>query len=213
MPPDRLAQLDPGRPVVEQLRERVAAMERRPMADRIPTLPGLTDILPLHSGATYAVDSASLAFAVAAGASRAGEWVGFAGCPDFGVEAAAELGMELSRTVLVPEPGEHWDAVFDLSGEEPPLEDVEFYVHWLIEDGPAPDLDTLVALADLVRSMRAAGKRVLVHCAAGINRSGLLAAASLIREGYDADDAIGTVRAARTGALNNPEFVEALRSL
>ena len=86
-------------------------------------------------------------------------------------------------------------------------------MHWLIEDGPAPDHDTLIALADLVRSMRAAGKRVLVHCAAGINRSGLLAAASLIREGYDVDDAIETVRSARTGALNNPEFVEALRAM
>jgi len=108
MSPARLAQLDPGRPVVEQLRERVAAMERRPAADRVPTLAGLTDIMPLHSGATYAVDSASLAFAVAAGASRAGEWVGFAGCRDFGAEAAAELGIELSRTVVVPDPGEHW---------------------------------------------------------------------------------------------------------
>ncbi len=112
-----------------------------------------------------------------------------------------------------PEPGEHWDAVVDLHGDAPPLEDVEFYVHWRIEDGPAPDRSTLIALADLVRDLRAAGKRVLVHCAAGINRSGLLAAASLIREGYDADDAIETVRRARTGALNNPEFVEALRAL
>src|SRR5688572_12388862 len=108
MSPSRLTQLDPGRPVVEQLRERVAAMERRPAAERVPTLPWLADILPLHSGATYAVDSASLALAVAAGASKAGEWVGFAGCPDFGAEAAAELGIELSRTVLVPDPGEHW---------------------------------------------------------------------------------------------------------
>jgi hypothetical protein len=112
-----------------------------------------------------------------------------------------------------PEPGEHWDAVVDLHGDAPPLEGVEFYVHWLIEDGPAPDRSTLIALADLVRDLRAAGKRVLVHCAAGINRSGLLAAASLIREGYDADEAIDTVRRARTGALNNPEFVEALRAL
>ena len=45
---------------------------------------------------------------MAAGASRAGEWVGFAGCADFGAEAAAELGIELTRTVLVPDPGEHW---------------------------------------------------------------------------------------------------------
>ena len=108
MSTSRYANLDPGRPVVEQLRERVAAMERRPAADRVPTLPGLADILPLHAGAAYAVDSASLALAVAAGASQAGEWVGFAGCPDFGAEAAAELGIELSRTVLVPDPGEHW---------------------------------------------------------------------------------------------------------
>jgi hypothetical protein len=104
----RLAQLDPGRPVVEQLRERVAAMERRPAAEAVPTLPGLADILPLHAGATYGVDSASLALALAAGASRTGEWIGFAGCPDFGAEAAAELGIELSRTVVVPDPGQHW---------------------------------------------------------------------------------------------------------
>lgn len=100
--------LDPGRSVVEQLRERVAAMERRPAAQPVATLPGLAGLLPLHAGATYAVDSASLALALAAGASRAGEWIGFAGCADFGVEAAAELGIELSRTVLVPDPGEHW---------------------------------------------------------------------------------------------------------
>ena len=103
-----VAALDPARSVVEQLRERVAAMEHKPAAQRVPTLPGLTDLVPLHAGATYAVDSASLALALAAGASQAGEWVGFAGCPDFGVEAAAELGIELSRAVLVPDPGEHW---------------------------------------------------------------------------------------------------------
>ncbi|KRE96267.1 hypothetical protein ASG76_04340 [Nocardioides sp. Soil774] len=100
--------LDPGRSVVEQLRERVAAMERRPAAQPVATLPVLADLVPLQAGSTYAVDSASLALALVAGASRAGEWVGFAGCADFGVEAAAELGVELSRTVLVPDPGEHW---------------------------------------------------------------------------------------------------------
>ena len=103
-----VAALEPGRSVVEQLRERVAAMERRPAGQPVPTLPGLAELVPLHAGATYAVDSASLALALAAGASQAGEWVGFAGCSDFGAEAAAELGIELSRTVLVPDPGEHW---------------------------------------------------------------------------------------------------------
>lgn len=109
MPPaSPVTALDPGRSVVEQLRERVAAMEHKPAAQPVPTLAGLADLVPLHAGAAYAVDSASLALALAAGASQAGEWIGFAGCPDFGVEAAAELGIELSRTVLVPDPGEHW---------------------------------------------------------------------------------------------------------
>lgn len=103
-----VAALHPGRSVVEQLRERVAAMEHRPASQPVPTLPGLADLVHLRAGAAYAVDSASLALALAAGASQAGEWVGFAGCADFGVEAAAELGIELSRTVLVPDPGEHW---------------------------------------------------------------------------------------------------------
>ncbi|KQT94375.1 hypothetical protein ASG49_05705 [Marmoricola sp. Leaf446] len=108
MPAASTAQLDPGRSVVEQLRERVAAMERRTTGEVVPTLAGLTDVLPLRAGSAYAVDSASLALALAAGASQAGAWVGFAGCPDFGAEAAAGLGIELSRTVLVPDPGEHW---------------------------------------------------------------------------------------------------------
>lgn len=103
-----VAALDPARSVVEQLRERVAAMERTPALEPVPTLAGIADLVPLHAGMTYAVDSASLALALVAGASRAGEWVGFAGCADFGAEAAAELGIELSRTVLVPDPGEHW---------------------------------------------------------------------------------------------------------
>jgi hypothetical protein len=103
-----VAALDPARSVVEQLRERVAAMERKPALEPVATLPGLAGLVPLHAGMTYAVDSASLALALVAGASQAGEWVGFAGCADFGAEAAAELGIELSRTVLVPDPGEHW---------------------------------------------------------------------------------------------------------
>ena len=102
------ATLDPGRPVLEQLRERVAAMEHKPAGQPVPTLRGLADLVPLHAGATYSVDAASLGLALAAGASQAGEWVGFAGWTDFGAEAAAELGIELSRTVLVPNPGEHW---------------------------------------------------------------------------------------------------------
>ena len=102
------APLDPRLEVVDRLRERVAAMESRPARLPVPTLPALAGVAPMHAGATYGVDSATLALAMAAGASQAGEWVGFAGWGDFGVEAAAGLGIALDRTVLVPDPGEHW---------------------------------------------------------------------------------------------------------
>ncbi len=109
-----------------------------------------------------------------------------------------------------PEPGEHWDAVIDLDCSAPPLEGVAFYAHWPIEDGPAPETVVLVALADLVNDLRRGGKRILIHCAGGVNRSGLLAAAALIRDGMGAVEAVKTVRARRPGALINPEFVRLL---
>jgi hypothetical protein len=100
--------LDPARPVLDQLRERVTAMESGPSRLTVPVLPALAGLVTLRTGGSYGVDSASLALALAAGASQAGEWVGFAGWPDFGAEAAADLGVELTRTVLVPDVGEHW---------------------------------------------------------------------------------------------------------
>jgi hypothetical protein len=108
VPARAVTPLDPARPVVEQLRERVAALERRPARQPVPTLPALSRFVPMRSGAVYGVDSAALALAMAAGASLAGEWVGFAGWTDFGAEAAVDLGVELTRTVLVPDPGDHW---------------------------------------------------------------------------------------------------------
>lgn len=100
--------LDPARPVLDQLRDRVSALEGATARLPLPVLPALSGLLSLRTGASYAVDSASLALALAAGASSAGEWVGFAGWPDFGAEAAADLGVELSRVVLVPDLGDHW---------------------------------------------------------------------------------------------------------
>jgi len=100
--------LDPARPVLDQLRERVSAMEGGPTRLPVPVLPALSGLLSLRTGGSYGVDSASLALALSAGASQSGEWVGYVGWPDFGAEAAAGLGVDLSRTVVVPEAGEHW---------------------------------------------------------------------------------------------------------
>lgn len=94
--------------VVDQLRGQIHALQGAPTRLTVPTLSMFDGLVQLRTGGVYAVDSATLGMALAAGASQAGEWVGFAGWDDFGVEAAQQRGIELSRTVLVPSPGEHW---------------------------------------------------------------------------------------------------------
>lgn len=94
--------------VVDQLRGQIHALQGAPTRLTVPTLAMFDGLVQLRTGGVYAVDSATLGMALAAGASQAGEWVGFAGWDDFGVEAAQQRGIELSRTVLVPSPGEHW---------------------------------------------------------------------------------------------------------
>lgn len=56
------------------------------------------------------------------------------------------------------------------------------------------------AIAEWVNTARKSGV-VLVHCQAGLNRSGLVTAAALILEGMPASEAIKTLRAARSGAV------------
>src|SRR4051794_1952152 len=74
----------------------------------LATHPALAGLVQLRAGASYSVDSASLALALLSGPSRAGGWCAAVGVSDFGAEAAVALGVDLDRTVLVPEPGEQW---------------------------------------------------------------------------------------------------------
>jgi len=83
------------------------------MQDGLPRLPlethpALAGLVQLRAGGSYSVDSASLALALLAGPSKAGSWAAAVGVSDFGAEAARALGVDLDRTVLVPDPGEQW---------------------------------------------------------------------------------------------------------
>ena len=94
---------------VEQLRTRVSRMqETTPPAMPLATHPALAGLVQLRAGAAYAVDSATLALALMAGPSQAGSWCAAVGTTDFGAEAAVALGVDLDRTVLVPDAGEQW---------------------------------------------------------------------------------------------------------
>lgn len=67
-------------------------------------------------------------------------------------------------------------------------------------------------LADWLHSEWKMGKRVAGKCQAGWNRSGLVVALVLIREGYSADEAISLIRERRSpNALCNPYFVEFIK--
>lgn len=102
--------------VVRDLQARIRSMQRNRLDTRaIPTHPALADLLPggaLAAGGQYRVaSSTTLALALLQGPSAAGAWCAVVGLPDLGVEAAAGLGVDLERLVLVPHPGEQWMAV------------------------------------------------------------------------------------------------------
>ncbi|MGC5567585.1 protein-tyrosine phosphatase family protein [Streptomyces sp. FR-108] len=91
---------------------------------------------------------------------------------------------------------------------------VEHHV-WAIPDGPL-DGTQLAGVMRLSRTAAEAleeGRRVLVRCFHGYNRSGLVVADALALAGHAADDAIRLIRARRSPwALHNELFVEYLRA-
>ncbi|MFB7460288.1 MULTISPECIES: dual specificity protein phosphatase family protein [unclassified Streptomyces] len=91
---------------------------------------------------------------------------------------------------------------------------VEHHV-WPIPDGPLDGTQ----LAGVIRLARAAcdaldqDRRVLVRCYSGYNRSGLVVAHALVRQGRSSDEAIRLIRARRSPwALHNELFVDYLRT-
>ena len=68
-------------------------------------------------------------------------------------------------------------------------------------------IPTIVELAQWAHSKWASGKRVNIRCQAGLNRSGLVTALTLMISGMSADEAIDTLREKRSGyALCNGEY-------
>ena len=93
---------------IRRLRERMQRMSDGVPRRALDSHPALAGVLQLRAGGTYEVDSTLLALALMAGPSAAGGWSAVLGMPDLGVEAAAELGVVLERTILVPDPGTLW---------------------------------------------------------------------------------------------------------
>ncbi|HET9560974.1 MAG TPA: hypothetical protein VFP01_02625, partial [Propionibacteriaceae bacterium] len=97
--------LQPTRNRIHDLQQRVQRMQGSAISRTLESVPGLSGVIQLRTGEAYAVDSPSLAMALVAGPSQAGEWIAIVGAPDLGLEAAAGFGIDLERTVVVPRPG------------------------------------------------------------------------------------------------------------
>ncbi|MBL3666645.1 dual specificity protein phosphatase family protein [Streptomyces sp. M2CJ-2] len=91
---------------------------------------------------------------------------------------------------------------------------VEHHV-WPIPDGPLDGTQLLgvMRLAEAACEALDDGRKVLVRCYHGYNRSGLVVAHALMRRGSSADAAIRLIRARRSGwALHNELFADYLRA-
>ena len=115
-PTRRVDHLGDARAALERitaLRSRVSEMEAtRVDVQGLPTAAALQSLLPggaIRVGGSYAVqESVLLAMTMLQAASAEGAWCAVVGVPSFGVEAAAAMGIDLERLVLVPDPGDQW---------------------------------------------------------------------------------------------------------
>ncbi|NYE75191.1 hypothetical protein [Microlunatus parietis] len=96
---------------IRELQDRVLRMQGSGISRALPVIAPLEPLLVPRTGGTYVVDSPSLAMLLMAAPSQAGEWVAVVGAADFGLAAAAGFGVDLTRTIAVPEPGERWPDV------------------------------------------------------------------------------------------------------
>ncbi|MDF1726188.1 MAG: hypothetical protein P1U53_00430 [Sulfitobacter sp.] len=71
------------------------------------------------------------------------------------------------------------------------------FTHYPIPDYGLPDPDTFDALVERLFAGLEGGENLVLHCRGGIGRSGLVAAALLIRTGVAAEQAMRQVSAAR----------------
>lgn len=93
---------------VRQLQDRITGMQSGVPRVPVATPDALAGLVQLRTGGAYEVDGATLAMTLLAAPSREGSWAAVIGFDDFGAEAAAGLGVDLTRTLLVPDPGEQW---------------------------------------------------------------------------------------------------------
>jgi atypical dual specificity phosphatase len=85
------------------------------------------------------------------------------------------------------------------------------YLHSPIMDFEAPSQDQLDEIMQFIEDNIHESKPVLVHCAAGKGRTGIVLAAYLVYHGKSTEEAIDQVRTMRPGSIEMPVQQDAVR--
>ena len=89
----------------------------------------------------------------------------------------------------------------------------DLYEFTAYDSSDGMDDETLFKASDAALKALDKGRKVLIHCQAGLNRSGLVSAFTLMRRGMPAQDAIDLLRNQRTPlVLCNSTFVKQLHA-
>lgn len=145
--------------------------------------------------------------------------IGLVACPGIGggaggnarldVDIAAIRAWGATALVTLVEPFELTLLGVPGMGERARAHGLEWW-HLPVIDGAAPGSRFESAWADAGRALHArldAGERIVLHCHAGMGRTGAVAARLLVERGMAPEQAVLTVRRARPGAIESDEQV------
>ncbi len=133
-----------------------------------------------------------------------GLWMG-------GTALADEVGRYRSMPVIT---SHHFQTVITLFSDAQPVDHYvkEIRLGFFDHDQVDVDLDDLAHAVHVGHSDWVRGRRVLVRCQAGWNRSGLVTALIMMRHGHNPDSAIELIRSQRSRfALGNETFEQWLK--
>ncbi len=83
--------------------------------------------------------------------------------------------------------------------------------HIPVRDFQPPTLEQVEDFVAFAKNARSEGKKLVVHCDAGIGRTGTILACYLVSKGNSATDAIEEVRTKRPGSIETIEQEEVVR--